>query len=378
MSVRNAQSEYVDQGLVSVPDVVDTPTIGTAIDVGTSRAYNNGAATVTFTPATTGGAASTYTATSTPGSFTGSGTSSPVTVAGLSSATAYTFTVQGVNSSGTWAASSASNSITATTIPQAPTIGTASVTNATTVSVPFTAGATGGKSITSYTTTSSPSISLSTSGTTTPLTVTGTFVANQAYTFTIAAVNDNGTSAASSASNSITPLSTAFDSIATATGTGSSGTITFSSIPSTYQHLQIRCIVRNTSSSTASNLQLNNDTGSNYTRHEIQGTGSAVSASGSISQTSMLCFRPAVSTQTADCVGVAIIDIHDYASTSKYKTIRSFFGVDTNSGSTTDRLLLTSGLWLSTSAISTITLSLAASNNFTTSSTFALYGIKGA
>ena len=169
-----------------------------------------------------------------------------------------------------------------------------------------------------------------------------------------------------------------FESIASATGTGSSETITFSSIPSTYQHLQIRAIIRNTSTSTSSKMQFNSDTGSNYTQHEIQGTGSAASAGGAVTQTSMLAFRPAVSSATADCMGVTIIDIHDYASTSKYKTVRSFFGADTNAGSTTDRILLTSGLWLSTSAINTITFSLAASNNFTTSTTFALYGIKGA
>lgn len=169
----------------------------------------------------------------------------------------------------------------------------------------------------------------------------------------------------------------AFEWIATATGTGSSNIITFSSIPQTYQHLQIRGISRNTSTSTASYMQFNSDTGSNYAQHELQATGSTVGAAGSASQTSMLAFRAAVSTQTADCLGATIIDIHDYVSTSKNKTIRCFFGVNTNSGTTTDRLLLTSGLWLSTSAINTITLSLPSSNNFTTTTSFDLYGIKG-
>jgi hypothetical protein len=39
-----------------VNDIPDAPTIGVATDVGTSRAFNNGAATVTYTAATTGGA----------------------------------------------------------------------------------------------------------------------------------------------------------------------------------------------------------------------------------------------------------------------------------------------------------------------------------
>lgn len=191
-------------GVTPIADVPDAPTIGAATNVGTSRAYNNGSATVAYTAAPTGGTATTFTATSTPGSFTGTGTS-PITVTGLQSATSYTFTVTPTNSTATGPASSSSSSITATTVPQAPTIGTVTRTSDTVVSVPFTAGATGGSSITSYTIVSSPSISLSYSGTTSPIAVTGTFAASTAYTFTIAAVNANGTSTASSASNSVTP-----------------------------------------------------------------------------------------------------------------------------------------------------------------------------
>jgi hypothetical protein len=89
--------------------------------------------------------------------------------------------------------------------PGAPTIGTATVTNSTTVSLTFTAPSFSKLPITSYTVTSSPSIALSTSGTSSPLTVTGSFVASTNYTFTISAVNPNGTSAESSASNSVKP-----------------------------------------------------------------------------------------------------------------------------------------------------------------------------
>ena len=204
--INKVSSKTLMPGITAVPDVPDAPTGVSATDVGTSRAYNNGSATVSFTPAATGGGSITsYTATSSPGSFTASGASSPLTVTGLSSATAYTYAVTATNASATGPASSSSSSVTATTVPQAPTIGTASVTNSTTVSIPFTEGATGGSSITSYTATSSPSISLSVSGTSSPLTVTGTFATSQAYTFTISAVNTNGTSSASSASNSVTP-----------------------------------------------------------------------------------------------------------------------------------------------------------------------------
>ena len=174
----------------------------------------------------------------------------------------------------------------------------------------------------------------------------------------------------------------AFESIATATGTGSSGTITFSAIPSTFQHLQIRVLVRDTSTSTTGagiNLRLGNgsiDTGTNYARHNIYANGTTVSASGTASTTNIsMSTTVAGGNSTADIYGVALIDIHDYASTSKYKTVRSFTGTDFNNAN--GALALTSGLWMSTSAINTLRLYIS-SGSFTTSSTFALYGIKGA
>jgi hypothetical protein len=103
-----------------------------------------------------------------------------------------------------------------TSAPGAPTLGTATVTNATTVSIPFTAGAANGSAITSYTITSSPSLALSYSGTTSPFTVTGSFVEGQAYTFTMTATNEVGTSSPSSASNSITPNNATAPTLSTA------------------------------------------------------------------------------------------------------------------------------------------------------------------
>jgi hypothetical protein len=185
----------------SISDVPDAPTIGSATNVGTSRAFNNGSATVAYTAAATGGPVTTFTATSTPGSFTGTGTS-PITVTGLQSATSYTFTVSAANANGTFTSAS-SSSITATTVPQAPTIGTASSPTSTTASVPFTANATGGSAITGFTATSSPG-GLTGTGSSSPITVSG-LTAGTAYTFTVTATNANGTSAASSASNSVTP-----------------------------------------------------------------------------------------------------------------------------------------------------------------------------
>ena len=149
--INKVSNKTLMPGITPVADVPDAPTGVSATDVGTSRAYNNGSATVSFTPAVTGGGSITsYTATSSPGSLTASGASSPLTVTGLSSETAYTYTVTATNSTATGPASSASSSVTATTVPQAPVIGSVTVTNTTTVSIPFTVN-TGGKSLSSVT-----------------------------------------------------------------------------------------------------------------------------------------------------------------------------------------------------------------------------------
>jgi len=183
---------------VTPATVPSTPAIGTAT-------AGNGQASVSFTaPASNGGSAITgYTVTSNPGGLTGTGSSSPIAVTGLTNGTAYTFTVTATNAKGTGAASSASNSVTPATVPGAPTIGTATAGDGQ-ASVSFAApSSTGGSAITGYTVTSSPG-SFTATGTTSPIAVTG-LTNGTAYTFTVTATNSVGTGAASSASNSVTP-----------------------------------------------------------------------------------------------------------------------------------------------------------------------------
>jgi hypothetical protein len=185
----------------TVPATISAPT---ATNSGSSRAFNNGLASISFTEPSTGGSAITgYTVTSSPGSFTGTGASSPITVAGLQSSTQYTYTITATNANGNSTASSASTGVTATTVPAAPTVGSPTGGNAS-ISVPFTAGATGGSAITGYTVTSSPG-SFTGTGASSPIIVSG-LSNGTSYTFTVTATNANGTSTASSASASVSPV----------------------------------------------------------------------------------------------------------------------------------------------------------------------------
>ena len=166
--------------------------------------------------------------------------------------------------------------------------------------------------------------------------------------------------------------STAYESIATATGTGSSDTITFSSIPSTYTSLQIRFNVLTATTGSNIVVRFNSDTGANYSRHQLYGDGTTVTASGTASTTSFFAFGLTTSTTNPT---VAIIDLHDYSSTANYKTARVLCGLDANgSGS----IWLNSGSWRNTAAVTSVSITQTSSNAFGTGSTFALYGIKGA
>jgi hypothetical protein len=174
---------------------------------------------------------------------------------------------------------------------------------------------------------------------------------------------------ASSISGSIS--SSSYESIATATGTGSSATITFSSIPSTYKHLQLRMNLIVAVDGDSLYAQLNGAT--SFTYHNLSGNGSAVTANGAATpQNAYIGFFNDGMSQTYP--NVVITDIIDYASTTKNKTIRSFFGNDRNAGGGSVGLM--SNLWVNTAAVNSISIK-STGSNFTTASTISLYGIKG-
>lgn len=360
---------------VAIPDVPDAPTVS-ASNVGTSRAFNNGAATVTLA-SPTGGRPASYSITTTPTTVTTTATSSPVTLTGLASATSYTVTATPTNVSATGPGGT-SSSFTATTVPQAPTIGTfTDGGTGTTGTLSFTAGATGGSAITGYKYSTNGTTYTSASGTTSPLSLTG--LTPGTYTFTLQATNANGDSAASSGVSGTVVTPNSFESIATASGTGSSGVITFSNIPSTYTALQFRILGRTTSEQTNTDLYVRyNSSTSGYASHNVQGNGSIVETKSDINETNIFIYQSMTGNAvSSNIMGVAIVDIHDYVNTSRNKTLRVFSGRETNLGASQSAVWLSSGFLNNTAAVSSVTFTLGA-GNWTTNSIISLYGIKGA
>ena len=170
----------------------------------------------------------------------------------------------------------------------------------------------------------------------------------------------------------------AYDSIATVNlSGGAASSITFSSIPSTYTHLQVRLFGRGTNAD--ANIDgycwLNgNETQSNYTYHYLRGNGTTASGGGSGASATPTMFSINSGGSGASMFGAAIIDILDYANTSKNTTMRSLTGEDENGGG---NIYLRSSLFINTSAITSIKLIGQATNNFAQYSHAALYGIKG-
>ena len=169
-----------------------------------------------------------------------------------------------------------------------------------------------------------------------------------------------------------------YESIATTTvGSGGASSVTFSSIPSDYTHLQIRAIGRSSFASVGAQtafMQFNGDTASNYVYHNLQGDGSSVTASSGTSASNLWAFI-VPQLESTNSFGVGVIDILDYKNTNKFKTTRTLYGSDTNA--TLNFVGFRSGVWRSTSAITSITFTLTSSTNLQQYSQFALYGIKG-
>ena len=170
-----------------------------------------------------------------------------------------------------------------------------------------------------------------------------------------------------------------FEAIATVNvGSGGASSIEFTSIPSTFAHLQVRLLARSSYSQNEDSpgVRFNSDTGSNYAFHYLLGNESSAVAGGDPNRTSAnLIQHVAGNTAPSNVFGATVIDILDYSDTSKNTTLRSIGGRDDNGSGVS---AIGSGFWNDTSAVTSILIYAAgvSGNDWLEHTTAALYGIK--
>lgn len=159
-----------------------------------------------------------------------------------------------------------------------------------------------------------------------------------------------------------------------------SASVTFSNLNSTYgstyQHLQIRFVVRNSaggSGNAETRLRFNGDTGSNYAWHHLRGDGSSVTSTAGTSADHMRIGLHPFDGATANIFASGVIDLLDAFETSKNKTARTLVGHNQSTSS----IFLSSGFRNNTEALTSVTL-LPESNNWKQGSRFSLYGLRSA
>ena len=162
-----------------------------------------------------------------------------------------------------------------------------------------------------------------------------------------------------------------YESIATVTvGSGGSASVSFTSIPADYTHLQVRCLAK--ANNAGSSFEVINMTinGNNLTKnHYLYGNGS--SALGGVGANNAVINVPSAG-YTSIFAG-AVMDILDYTNTNKNKTIRTLGGVDANGAG---EIVLYSNLYaVNTNAITSLTFSITGTN-IAQYSHFALYGVR--
>ncbi len=174
----------------------------------------------------------------------------------------------------------------------------------------------------------------------------------------------------------VPPVTNSYESIATYTATSTTSSFTFSSIPQTYKHLQLRAIGRTSRANVEDGLyiRLNGDTGGNYNAHILRGNGTNASSflATTTTDSKIESYGMPGNSATSGIYGAAVLDLLDYTDTNKKKVTRMLTGDDRNGSGWIE---LNSGLWMSTAAVTSITVF--AIGSWLVDSQFALYGIKG-
>lgn len=165
-----------------------------------------------------------------------------------------------------------------------------------------------------------------------------------------------------------------YEPIATTT-LSTAGTITFSSIPSTYTDLRVVLVGTSGTNGDNARLILNSDTNTNYSYTNVyynRGVGSSSVGATSQSSASLNASNANLS-DTVPCLFT--IDLLSYANTSVNKTFLVTGNMDL--GASGGSVCYTVGLWRNTSAITTINLTNGAAS-YKIGTTATLYGIKAA
>jgi hypothetical protein len=160
-----------------------------------------------------------------------------------------------------------------------------------------------------------------------------------------------------------------YEPIATTTLGSAASSVTFSSITGTYTDLVLVTSAKLTTGSNDAIVQLNSDTGNNYSSTILSGSGSAASSARVSNNNKM--YLDSAGWVTSGEFNVSIGHFMNYSNSTTFKTM---LARGNNATSGVDAIV---NLWRNTAAITSIQV-LAATSTFTAGSTFTLYGIKAA
>jgi len=149
-------------------------------------------------------------------------------------------------------------------------------------------------------------------------------------------------------------------------------TVTFSSIPSTYEHLKLVWQGRTSATIEALRMRFNSDTGSNYDFEQYVGSNTTAAAGGAFAGTSLFLGELNGTGETAQRFSSGVADFPFYKQTTAYKHLVFQFQDIRNA---TSHAGSGGGMWRNTAAITDIAL-FAASGNLVTGSAFSLYGVE--
>ncbi len=152
----------------------------------------------------------------------------------------------------------------------------------------------------------------------------------------------------------------------------SASQVVFASIPQEYKHLQVRWTAKNTSTGAGIVIRVNDNTSAVYAQHDLYGNGSTIASVGVGSINNITLSYAQSSSTTANGFSAGMMDLLDYTSTNKNKTLRSLTGVSTS----TVGLQLSGGLYASTGAVTQLTF-ISSSSQFAAGTRFSLYGSMG-